>query len=189
MSCLLTSGGAFSCSALKQGGIFPTLYLYNWDDWKAATITRGVDGTISAIVNDTGLKAWDFSVADSGNLIPTCVLRAIEGGQDGFDHQIDSKLYLTTQAARENLSKLRFGKVVAIVQRITGEGLVYGEGVGLRISDWNESPGDAALGNVIQFVLKTPDNDPPETKTPVVIDTATYAGNVALIASLIVAGT
>lgn len=183
---LLDTGGAFDPTDKQVGGIQTRLYLYNWDEWIQATLTEDADGTITNIVNKTGLKAYDFSVADAGNLIPLCSLRAVDGGQDGFDHQIDTKLFDLSYDSRQNAAKMRFQKVVAIIEKTDGTARVYGRNIGMRLSDWQENDGDAGLGNILQFILKTPDNDPPEIEPPTTIDAGTQALTRALLATLIV---
>jgi len=188
-NCAIDAGGAFDCTALVQGGIKPTLLLYNWNDWITNTLVEDVDGTITGITNASGIQAFDFSVGDSGNLIPTCVLRAVDGGQDGFDHQIDTKLYDLSNDSRTNASKMRFAKVVAIYQKVDGTGRVYGSDQGMRLSDWQENDSDAALGNILQFILKTPDNDAPEKEVPLTIDAGDAASTTTLIDGLTTPGT
>lgn len=187
-TCPISAAGNFSCSTKVQGGITTRLYLCNLDDWKAATVTRGVDGTITAITNDTGKQFYDFSVADSGNLIPNSPLRTVDGGADGYDHQIDSKLYDLDQAGLSNVSNMRFSKVVAIIEKNDGSALLYGEGVGMRLSDFQYMPGDSGTGGIAQFVLKTPDNDPPENELPVVIFDTSAATTKALLDTLTTPG-
>lgn len=187
-SCVIDAGGAFDCTALKQGGITARLLLYNWEDWILNTVTRDADGTITAITNASTKQAYDFSVADSGNLIPTCVLRSVDGGQDGYDHQIDTKLYDLSNDSRTNVSKMRFAKVVAIIEKVDGTARLYGEGTGMRLSDWQENDSDATLGNILQFILKTPDNDSPEKEVPVTIDAGTQADTRTLLDGLTTPG-
>jgi hypothetical protein len=187
-TCPISQGGAFDCSAKVQTGLYTRLLLYNLDDWKLNTITRDVDGTITGITNATGKQAYDFAVADSGNLIPNSPLRAVDGGVDGFDHQVDSKLYDQSQASFDNVSNMRFTKVVAIVQRNDGRGLLFGEGVGMRLSDLQYLPGDSGTGGLLQFVLKTPDNDPPENELPVVIFDTNEATTTTLLDGLTTPG-
>jgi hypothetical protein len=186
--CAISSGGAFDCAAKKTGGIAARLLLYNWEDWILNTVTRDVDGTITDITNAVGKQAFDFSVADSGNLIPNCALRAVDGGQDGFDHQIDTKLFDLTQASRDNAADMRFAKVVAIYEKIDGTARLYGEKIGMRLSDWQENDGDPAFGNILQFILKTPDNDPPESEVPVTIDAGDQASTRTLLDGLTTIG-
>lgn len=190
MACPITQGSAFNCAALKVGGIEPFIMLYNFEDWVAATKTLDVtDGYITAISNAVGKQAYEVSCANNSNILPNSALRAVDGGQDGFDDSIDCKLYDLSQASRNNISKVRFQKVVAILFKNEGIGEVYGNKVGLRLSDWQYNANDPAGGNLAQFVLKTPDSDSPEPELPLVIDAGDYDSTLTLIRSLTTVGT
>jgi hypothetical protein len=188
MGCAITQGGAYDCSAKVQAGIEDILLLYNKDEWEQNTITRDVDGTITGITNASGIQAYDFGVADSGNLVPNSPLRKVDGGTDGYDHQIDSKLYDLDQAGLTNLGNIRFQKVVAIILRNDGTGLLYGEGVGMLLEDFQYNPGDAGTSGLAQFVLKTPSDEPPENEPPVVIFDTDKATTKTLIEGLTTPG-
>jgi len=188
MGCPLTTGNAFDCANLTQGGITARLLLYNFEDWKANTLTEDVDGTITSIVNASGVAAFDFSVADSGNVIPNVALKVISGGADGFDHTIDSRGFDVSEAGAAEISKMRFQKIVAIIERVDGTAKVYGRGVGMRLSDLQFSEGSSDLGGIIQFILKTPDNDAPENSMPTVINASTPALTTALLDGLTTPG-
>jgi len=190
MACPITQGSAFNCASLSPGGIEPFIMLYNKEDWDAATLTLdATDGYITGIVNDSGKQAYEVSFANNSNVLPNCALRVVDAGQDGYDHQIDARLYDLTQAGRDNISKVRFQKVVAIIYKNSGIGEVYGSGVGLRLSDFQYNPNDPASGNNAQFIIKTPDSDAPEVAVPIVIDAGTAASTKALIEGLTTPGT
>ncbi len=186
--CPIDGGNAFNCAAQTQAGITSRLLLYNWDDWKAATLTIDVDGTITGIVNGSTLQAWDFSVSEEGNLIPLAALRIVDGGADGYDHSIDSRGFDVSQAGAAQISKMRFQKMVAIIERVDGTAKVYGENVGMRLSDLQFNEGSTDTGGVIQFILKTPDGGSPEISLPTVIDAGTPATTVALLDGLTTPG-
>jgi len=189
MACPITAGSAFDCSNLEVGGIHPFMMAYNFEDWINATKTEdGTDGYITNITNASTKQAYEFSFANNSNVLPNSALRAVDGGQDGFDHQIDAKLYDLTQASRNNAAKMRFQKVVVIIYKNSGIGEVYGGDVGLRFSDFQYNPNDPAMGNMAQFVLKTPDSDSPETALPQVIDAGDAASTLTLIQSLTTPG-
>jgi hypothetical protein len=187
-SCPISANNAFDCTSMTQPGITSRVLIYNFEDWKEGTITRAVDGTITAITNGSGLRAWDYSVADSGNVIPNIALRVVEGGADGYDHTVESKGFDVSQAGSAQISKMRFQKVVIIIERVDGTAKVYGEGIGMRLSDlqWNEGSSD--LGGVIQFIAKTSSNDPPENELPVLIDAGSPAANKVILDSLTTPG-
>lgn len=173
MSCKLDAGVAFDCDALQQGGIQNYLYILNYSEWKTATITRDTGATeeITAItLTESGAAAYKITTPKSMNIVATSVLRAIDG-VDGFNDQVDVRINSIEQLVRENLARIRFNKVVIIVPLLDGRALIYGGkadatpeavGVGMRLSDWQDNQGDAGVGGTLQFIAKTPDNDPPE---------------------------
>lgn len=172
MSCKLDAGVAFDCDALQQGGIENFIYILNYSEWKTATVTLDVTTEeISAItLTESGAAAYKITVPKSSNVIATSVLRAVDG-VDGFDDMVDVRINSIEQLVRTNLQRIRFNKVVIIVPLLDGRAQIFGGkvdstpaavGVGLRLSDWQDNPGDAGLGGTLQFVAKTPDNDPPE---------------------------
>ena len=163
MACKIDRGSAFDCANIVQGGIGNYVLLINKEDLDNGAVT--VDGTskeIDTITLDAGTSAYSFeSAKGSVQIIPSTPFRAVSA-IDGFDHSLDIRALDVSQLSRENIAKMRFQKVVAIVPLASGKALMYGRNVGLRISDFQENPGDADTGGTIQFVLKTPDNDPPE---------------------------
>ena len=189
--CPIDKGVAFLCSTLQQGGIQNYFYMMNYSAWKSATVTKDTGATeeITAItLTEVGEAAYKFELPKSSNLIATSVLRTIDG-VDGFDDQIDARIASIEQLDRETIQKLRFNKVVCIVPLLDGRALIYGGkvddtpsavGVGMRLSHFQDNQGDASVGGTLQFVAKTPDNDPPE-----IYSAQTIAASVDLEALLV----
>ncbi len=182
MTCKIDKGVVFDCDALQQGGVENFLYVMNYSEWKTATVT--LDGTtkeITAItLTEVGAAAYKITVPKSSNIIATSVLRAIDG-VDGFDDSLDVRINSIEQLDRTNLQRIRFNKVVIIVPLLDGRAQIFGGkvdstpaavGVGLRLSDWQDNPGDAGVGGTLQFIAKTPDNDPPEVIGSQLIDSS-----------------
>lgn len=163
-------GIAFDGAAIIQGGIGNKILLINKEDLDNGAVTLGaITKEIDTITLDTGTYAYAFeSSKGSAQIVPSSKFKAVTA-IDGFEHQIDVTALDVSQLSRENIVKMRFQKVVAIVPLVSGKAMLYGQNVGMRISDFNETPGDSDKGGTIQFVLKTPDNDPPEIAAPVVI--------------------
>jgi len=168
----------FDCAAIPQGGIENRIIIINYSDWRNSTVT--VDGTskeITSIVLASTIQGYEVQVPKSSMIIANSPLRAVDG-IDGFDHTIDIRVGTITQLDRTAISNIRFNKVVIIVPLLNGKSLLYGGsvnstpspvGIGMRLSDFQELPGDAATGGTIQFVAKTPDTDPPEISVPTLI--------------------
>lgn len=164
-------GSAFDGAAIVQAGIKDYILLINKEDLDNGAITEdAVSHEIETITLDGGTYAYKFeSSKGSVQIIPSSPLRAVTA-IDGFDHTVDVRAIDVTQLSRENIAKMRFQKVVALVPLTNGKAMMYGRNVGLRISDFQENPGDADTGGTIQFILKTPDNDPPEIDPPHIIE-------------------
>lgn len=170
-NCKIDRGSAFDCDAISQGGVKDYLLLINKEDVDNGTVTIDTGSTeeITNIVLDTSTYAYKFeSSKGSAQIIPSSPLRIVTA-IDGFDHTIDVRALDVSQLSRENIAKMRFQKVVALVPLANGKALAFGLNVGLRISDYQENPGDADTGGTIQFILKTPDNDSPEIAPPHII--------------------
>ena len=164
-------GVAFDGDAIVQGGIKDYVLLINKDDLdNGAIVEDGVSGEIETITLDSGTYAYKIeSSKGSAQIIPSSPLRVVSA-IDGFDHTIDIRILDVSQLSVDNIKKMRFQKVVAIVPLTSGKFLLYGRRVGMRISDFQMNPGDADTGGTLQVVLKTPDNDSPEIDPPHVIE-------------------
>lgn len=168
MACKIDRGSAFDCTSLTQSGVGDYMYLINKEDLDNGTVTIDTGSTeeITGIVLDIGTQGYkvEFSKG-SAQVIPTSPLRGVTA-VDGYDHSIDFRALDISQLGLNNMSKLRYQKVVAIVPLLNGKFLMYGRNVGMRMSDFQYNPGDADTGASLQVVIKTPENDPPEIDTP-----------------------
>lgn len=168
MACKIDRGSAFDCTSIVQGGIGDYIYLVNKEDIDDNQVLTydGTSNEITALTLALGTQGYKFQGSKgSAQIVPSSPLRAVTA-IDGFDHSIDVRVLDVSQLSRDSIKKLRFQKVVAFVPLLAGGHLLYGLNVGLRISDYQENPGDADVGGTIQLVLKTPDNDPPEIDPP-----------------------
>ena len=164
-------GVAFDGAAISQGGIGNYVLLINKEDLDNGVITEdGVSNEIETITLDAGTLAYKVeSSKGSAQIIPSSKLRAVSA-IDGFDHSLEVRILDVTQLSRENVARMRFQKVVAIVPLANGKSMMYGRKVGLRISDFEEMPGDADTGGTLKVILVTPANDPPEIDPPHLIE-------------------
>jgi hypothetical protein len=168
--CKIDRGSAFDCANLEQAGIGNFVQLINKDDLDNGAITEdAVSHEIETITLDTGTYAYPFeSFKGSVHITPSSPMRKVTS-VDGFDHQVVVMAFDASQLSRENIAKMRFQKVVAIIPLLNGKSIMYGRNVGLRISEYEELPSDPDKGGMIQFTLKTPENDPPEVAPPCLI--------------------
>ena len=164
----IDAGSAFDGDAIVQGGIKNYIYLINKEDWDDnQVLTFDVTSNeITAITLKATTQGFKFeSSKGSAQIIPSAPFRAVSA-IDGYDHTVDTRLVDASQLTADNVKRMRFQKVVAIVPLIDGRFALYGRYVGLRMSDFQIQQGDADTGGSFQFVLKTPDNDPPEIDPP-----------------------
>lgn len=164
-------GVAFDGAAIPQGGIGNYMLLINKEDLDNGAITvDAVSKEIETITLDAGTYAYKVeSAKGSAQIIPSSVLRQVSA-IDGFDHSLDTIFIDASQLSRINIAKMRFQKVVAIVPLTNGKAMMYGRNVGMRISSFEEKPGDADTGGIIKAMLATPANDPPEIDPPILIE-------------------
>jgi len=164
----IDQGFAFDGDAIVQGGIKNYFYLINKEDFDDnQTLTfDGTSNEITALVLASGTQGYKFeSSKGSAQIIPSAPFRGVSA-IDGFDHTVDARMVESTQLGLDNIKKLRFQKVVAIVPLIDGRFMLFGRRVGLRMSDFQMMPGDADTGGSYQVVVRTPENDPPEIDPP-----------------------
>lgn len=167
-NCKIDRGSTFDCDAVVQAGIKDYLYLINKEDFdNAQTLTEdGTSHEIIVLLLASGTQGYKFEAPKgSVQITPSTPFRAATAN-DGNDHQIIVHAHDVSQLSRENIIQLKYNKVVAIIPLADGRFELYGRNVGMRISDLVMNPGDADLGGVIMFTLKTPDNDPPEIELP-----------------------
>jgi hypothetical protein len=170
MSVKIDRGSAFDGTAIVQAGIGNYVLLINKEDFDNGAVTvDAISKEIETITLDAGTYAYKFESSKGAvQIVPSCKLKAVTA-VDGFEHMVDVLALDASQLSRDNIQKMRFQKVIAIVPLASGKSIMYGRNVGLRISDFEETPGDADKGGTLKFILKTPDNDPPEIYTPHII--------------------
>jgi hypothetical protein len=191
MSCVIKES-LLDCNNLPTGGQEKFVELYPFLDWvaikNAGNVTREPDGSVSNIINNTGLKAFRFDVPDSTALVLTYPDRKVDGGIDGYDHMVNFSIINMEQEQKNTISAMRFENVVAIVFGKNGRGQIFGEEQGLQILTNNGSPNNPSLGAVIPIELKTSDREAAESQPPLDIFDTDAATTKSLIDGLLIAG-
>jgi len=170
MACKIDRGSAFDCATLTQGGVKDYFYLINKEDFDANQLLT-IDATskeITALTLASGTQGYKF-MAPKGSLhiLPTGIQRKTNS-LGGFDHSLDVRITDTSQLSIENLEKLQFQKVVAIVPLLNGKFKLYGRNVGLRMDVFEIMDADPDTAGTAHLVLAAPD-DPPEVHNPIII--------------------
>ena len=193
MACLINTDVLIDCQALPVGGAKNYLLVYNYTDWAdmvatGTAVTYDADGAITAITNATGVKAWRFDVPDNSALQVGNPVRAIEGGFDVFDHTVNVTVSASTQIAKNEVSKMRFNKVVAILYKNDGLGEIYGSEQGLKLITDNTSTTNSDTGGIQPIELSTDASGAGESNKPANIDGGTLPLTKVIMDSLVVAG-
>jgi len=194
MSCIINSGSLLTCDDPPIGGVQNFVILYNYEEWRemvdsGLNVIRDSDGTISDIVNLTGIKGYRFDVPDETALILGSPDRLVDGGLDGYDHSVSMSILRTKQTQKNIVKAMSFGKVVAVVFKKNGTGEVYGDEQGLKPSSNTYNPNDPSKGSVIPVVLVTSPRTSPENRMPVDIFKTDISTTKALIEGLVIVGT
>lgn len=175
MGCELDKGIAFDCSNLPQAGLEAKVIQINFEDWRQAKLDGGIttdaNGEITAIVLPSGKQGWEYVVPKGSNIISTSPLRQVDG-IDGYDHSVQVRVATIEQLDREEVSKMRFNKIVTIVTMSEGRSKVFGDNVGMRLSEFDSSDGDAGTGGTVNFTAMTDSREAPESQIPVLVAAA-----------------
>jgi len=193
MACIITEESLLDCLNPPIGGVQNFVMLYNYTQWRAmvdtgVNVTRNADGTISDIINAVGVQAYRFDVPDETALILGSPDRLVDGGLDGYDHNVGMSILNTKQAQKNIVKAMSFGKVVAVVYRKNGTGEVYGDEQGLKPTSNTYAPNDPSIGSVIPVQLATSPRTAGENKMPADVFKTDITTTKALIEGLNVVG-
>lgn len=190
--CVLDAESLILCTDIPVGGALNFVMMYNYSEWRtmvdAGNVTRGADGTISAITNSVGVQAFRFDVPDETALVLASPDRLVDGGVDGFDHGVNMSILRTKQAQKNLVRAMSWEKVTAVIYRKNGTGEVYGDEQGLKPTSNTYNPNDPTLGAVIPVQLATSPRTAPETSMPADIFITDAATTKALVEGLNVVG-
>ena len=174
MTCKLDKDILFDCTKIIQGGIESFLYMIDFSNWQLAkqqglitvdALTGEIDGIA---LPPGGERAWLFSASKASNIVATSPLRQVDG-IDGFDHTVQNRLATIEQLDVEQISGIRFNKVVIIVVNVEGRGRTYGDNVGLRLSEFDLNAGDAGTAGTVMFTAMTDSREAPEIAAPILV--------------------
>lgn len=134
MSCgTLTAGFAYDCANPIKGGINGTaLYIFNYEDWQAATITR-TNNTITAISFAGGATGFAIEQPGTSNITSTYEF-AETVGIPQFKHIVNFLVAADTSASSELVQKLSAGSYVAAYITNDNRIKVLGEDSGLKLT-------------------------------------------------------
>lgn len=193
MACVLDKEFLSTCPEKPKGGVYKYVQFYNYLQWRAmddaGLITRAVDGSISGITNAVGVQAFRFDITDETALVLGYPDRKVDGGIDGYDHQVNMSIIGTKQDQKNTLLAMADEGVVAVVMKKNGTGEVYGDEQGLKTQTNTANHNAADIGAVIPIQLATSPRVAPETRPPADVFDTDIATTKALIEGLNVVGT
>ena len=174
------------CTSLEIGGVSGKAYGINYVDWQTATITRGADGEITAIVlTEPTAFAVVFDLP-RGASIPSTPLTVNAGGKSGFMHGVQMFLPVKDQATKKQLAgMINYGRMVWIVvldSSIVAN--VFGNDVGMVVSAYDELPNDPSKGGGIDVTFTTPSDVTLENLPPVTFFDTDRATTLAALETL-----
>lgn len=181
MSCKINIGLVPSdCQDISIGGLTGRFWLIPQADFLAATLTKGSDNEITAIVPvepPSGFAfAYRFEVPPKS--IVTGNAYTGNAGISGLTHLFTALVADMSMAQKNSLSALfNTGRALVIVETqapkiavpaddISPPYLLYGEGSGLEMSATETNLADQATGNGIMITLTTPTNSRLELNYP-----------------------
>ena len=179
--CVIETDNLFVCATVSAKGIYtPSIVVYNFADWKSATLTEGTDGEITAIVNAATTEGYELSTDKASNIIATSIKRKVTGGINAWDQSISIPVVNIGATAIKDLKNLNWGLFVAVVFLKQGIGIVYGANVGLEC-DWNENLGAGDTGSQVLLTFATDPDQPGDIEPRKVVDASTFALTETLI--------
>lgn len=194
MSCIIDTDSLLTCTDPPIGGVQNFVIFYDYAAWRTmvdsgVNVTRDVNGMITDIINPVGVRAYRFDVPDETALVLGSPDRLVDGGLDGYDHQVNMSILRTKQAQKNIVKAMSFSKVVAVVYKKNGTGEVYGDEQGLKPTTNTYAPNSPATGSVIPVQLATSPRTAPENKMPADVFKTDIATTKALIEGLVIVGT
>lgn len=186
--CKLTSDFTVSdCLTLEKGGTTGGLYLINYSDWVTADVTGDSDKQITDIVLTTvGAKAVYYDLPRGTAVNPSSQFVENTGGKSGYTNTLEFFIPSKSQALKNEISgKANYGRVVAIVvldSSIVAQ--VFGSGVGMKLTGFEENPNDVSKGGGMTITFSTPTDISLEDLPSRVFGTGLEADRVTTIAKL-----
>jgi hypothetical protein len=179
------------CDAPLKGGTEDLGWLINWDDYKAATITRNISNPriIEDIVLPSGGFAYRVEGQNNSILPKSSFVKARFTGQ--FRHEVNFYVFKIDPETKDQLTKAGNGRFVFIAENkhrtSTGNTSfeVYGGGSGLVVPDGGiaRDSGDADTQGAYNIILSSADGSL-ESFLPESIFDTDYATSLAIIESL-----
>lgn len=169
-------------ATLEVGGVVGRMFIFNYDEWVMSTITKA-DGVITAISLATiGAKSTEYALT-RGSIVPSTPLTVNNGGKGGFVHTLPIFIATKSQAVKNELaSKINLGRSVIVVlldSSIVAQ--VFGDGVGLQLTAYDELPNDPSKGGGIQCTFSTPTDVTVENMPPATCFITSRAATIAML--------
>lgn len=171
--------------AAGVAAIEPELILINFDDIDRASSV--VDGNvISELVLLNAKKGYKYSSAKNAMEADSPLVKGTY--RNAFDHKVVARVFDKTQDIKDELMKLKEGKVVAIVKNVDKRNEatryeVYGWENGLEMGDL-QAPSTDADGVIYNITLQSGDNAK-ESQLPMSLYAGTLTATETMVAGLV----
>ena len=103
-----------NCNDPVVGGVNDRLYLFNYDDWAGAVITRDANGIITNIVLPSGTEA--ITVTGQLNSNDARVQNSKTTYTQSYIHEVDFRVFDNSASVKDQVDKILKGKAVIVVQ-------------------------------------------------------------------------
>jgi hypothetical protein len=193
MSCIFNQDQTKACGTSPIGGLYEqAIYEYNYSQWRemvdAGLVTFAVNGSITAIVNEVGIKAYKKDVPNMSITLGSTPNK-VAGAYTTFTHLVNYPLINNKQLEKNVVESMTDEKRVIIVIKNSGEAEIYGNDQGLILINTPYNPNDPVLGGMIPVELSTDPDGAKETRMPRSIFITDTETTIALIKGLTEIGT
>lgn len=179
---------ATNCTTPLQTGTEDRVWIVNYSDWRAATITRAVGN--STLITDIVLANPAFYWEGRNNSNKPLFSQIDQGGIEMYEHSMDVLLYNLKNVTKKMHKEMKGGRYVIIYENTykdsTGESAfeVLGETAGLKITTLERDSNSTDTNGAWHVMFTTPKNKEPNVPSSI-FDTD-YVTTLALVESLLV---
>ncbi len=190
--CIFNQAEIKTCGTSPIGGLSESaVYEYNYSEWRgmvdAGLVTFALDGSITNIINEIGVKAYKKDTPPM-SIVLGSTPNKVAGAYTTFTHLVNYPLINNKQLQKNVVESMTEEKRVIIVLKNSGEAEVYGSEQGLILINTPYNPNDAVLGGMIPLELSTDPDGAKETRMPLSIFDTDTETTIALVKGLTTPG-
>lgn len=161
----IVKGAIYDCDNPPIGGVDERLILFNLEDLLSVTYAGGSNpNVISGITLKSGAQAFVFEGTRNSNQPSHSFVPGTFVG--GYDHLVNFHVFEKGQDQKDNLEKMAYHKVVAIIENNDQTFEVFGLKQGLEVQEQTRELFNTDTAGAFVVSLKTSDNSAREPKMP-----------------------